>query len=228
MTEYRRLDTITRTLKYWMWFTEYCHMKDADFKQAEKFRTDGFSYDFETTLFDEIRVLPTEQPSIGVLKHWVTALEADQTDQLDRIELELAEIKQLLLAPKPRKPSKPREAKRYEYDSKFKAIWKGYPKHNGSKVAAYAQYQARLAETEKPLALSCSIHIAVYNYAKFIEVTDQWVMAPERFMGAKKYYENDWTLPKVKPAADPDKQHIADYVHGAPVEVPPGADRDLT
>ncbi len=75
--KYQRFDTIIRTLKYLIWFTSYCHMKDKDFDEAEKFRMAGFSYDFETTLSDDIRVLASQWPSVGVLKNWVAALEAE-------------------------------------------------------------------------------------------------------------------------------------------------------
>lgn len=128
--------------------------------------------------------------------------------QLDRIELSIDEMNaklDQLLAPK--KKPKPRTSKRHEYDAKFELIWEDYPKCTGAnKAKAYTQYKKRVEEYIDLMPITVVIHQAVIKYATFIEATGRYVMLPATFFGPDKHYENVWTLPKVKPEADPNKQ----------------------
>ena len=131
------------------------------------------------------------------------------TSQLDRIEEKLNWLVDNMQA---KKKPKPRTAKKHEYDAKFLAIWDDYPTRSGAnKAKAYAAYKKRLSETKKPRQLAVNIHIAVIKYAEFIQETGTWTKLPETFFGPSRPYLDDWTIPKKKPAEDPNKQHHPDF-----------------
>lgn len=155
---------------------------------------------------------------------------SNQPTQLDRIEADIAEIKAgmaQLLAPKKKPVARSSQVK---YAEAFEEIWKNYPKRKGGnpKKKAYAAYCARRKED---LAYNM-FYYAVLNYSDFCDTTEktgtEWVMQTATFFGPDRPYLDDWTLPKVKPSEDPNKQHHPTYDPKAKVEVAPGADRDLT
>ena len=139
----------------------------------------------------------------------------NHTTQLDRIE---AMLVQLTAKKKP----KARAAKKNEYSSNFEAIWKDYPKVSGAnKMKAYAAYLARMEEAGLSWSrLIVIMHMAVKAYAKLCKATDRRVMLPATFFGPDKHYNCDWTLPKVKPEADPNKQLHPTYDPNAPAFEP--------
>lgn len=97
--------------------------------------------------------------------------------------------------PKPRK-----EAKAEGYSDGFLEFWRMYPTgHGGSKKTASIQYEARVLEGLRITGDNEPVHQNIVNglvnYKKFIKATKRHVKMPETFLGKKKHYEDDFTIP---------------------------------
>ena len=116
---------------------------------------------------------------------------AHLVQQLDRIEAKF----DTLLAKK--KPVKPRSSKKHDYHPAFENIWSDFPKVAGAnKAETYVQYKKRMSESAGNVNdFICDLHASVIQYADYCAATGRWLMSPQAFMGHKKHYENDWTIP---------------------------------
>ena len=95
-----------------------------------------------------------------------------------------------------KKPTKnkpePRSSKKHEYDPTFQKIWESFPKITGAnKADTYAQYKKRLSEGVDWAIIGAG----VISYVAHCKATGRWLMSPQAFMGHKKHYELDWTVP---------------------------------
>ena len=148
-------------------------------------------------LSEKLEYFKLDRPSEWMMAEYIRDAKKLETKlgslpgQLDRIEEKLDQ----LLAKK--KPAKPRASKKVEYHPAFENIYVDYPKVAGAnKVECYAQYNQRLSENKGSVNdFICDLHASVIQYGDFCKETGRWLMSPQAFMGHKKHYENDWTIP---------------------------------
>ena len=121
---------------------------------------------------------------------------ADMFSQLDRIESLLQTIAKQTA---PKKPSKPRAAKKHEYPDYFEDLWSIYPNRVGAnpKGKACAAFGARMREMiGSSEATKQELYLGTSRYSVFCDATiedKRFVMQAATFFGPDKHYENDWS-----------------------------------
>jgi len=93
-----------------------------------------------------------------------------------------------------RAASAPAKMKRNDYPAPFEEVWQAYPTRPGAnKRATFKQWTARIKA-----GVSAETMLAgARAYAAYIEVTGQFLKAPETFFGPMEHYACDWTPPEV-------------------------------
>ena len=124
-----------------------------------------------------------------------------------------------------KKPAKPMSSKKHEYSTVWiDRVWHVYPKRSGSnpKNRAYSAWEARVSEGEG----FAEMFAGLQRYIHFCAATDIlgtcYVMQAATFFGPDKHYEESWTIPKMKPSEDPDKQYHKTFDPDAKVVIPDG------